>query len=63
MELTPAARIALGNNHLTTLPMQFAMLSRLRYLNLKGNCFTVFPEVVRCANVFQLVSDILTSLL
>ncbi|KAF9049232.1 hypothetical protein BDZ89DRAFT_1126642 [Hymenopellis radicata] len=39
-------RIALGNNHLTTLPMQFAMMSRLRYLNLKGNCFTVFPEVL-----------------
>lgn len=27
--------------------MAFALLARLRYLNLRANCFTVFPEVVR----------------
>jgi hypothetical protein len=27
--------------------MGFALLSRLRYLNLKNNNFTIFPEVVR----------------
>jgi hypothetical protein len=26
--------------------MGFALLSRLRYLNLKNNSFSVFPEVV-----------------
>jgi len=27
--------------------MAFALLSRLRYLNLKNNSFSVFPDVVR----------------
>ncbi|KAJ7184297.1 RAM signaling pathway protein-domain-containing protein [Mycena filopes] len=39
-------RIALGQNRLTTLPTAFALLSRLRYLNLKSNSFTVFPDVL-----------------
>ncbi|KAJ6500542.1 RAM signaling pathway protein-domain-containing protein [Mycena sanguinolenta] len=39
-------RIALGQNRLTTLPTAFALLSRLRYLNLKNNSFTVFPDVL-----------------
>ncbi|KIY65385.1 hypothetical protein CYLTODRAFT_492360 [Cylindrobasidium torrendii FP15055 ss-10] len=39
-------RLALGANHLSTLPNQFAMLSRLRYLTLKGNHFTTFPDVL-----------------
>ncbi|KAJ7221758.1 RAM signaling pathway protein-domain-containing protein [Mycena pura] len=39
-------RIALGYNRLTTLPTAFALLSRLRYLNLKSNSFTVFPDVL-----------------
>jgi Leucine-rich repeat (LRR) protein len=39
--------IALGHNRLTTLPIPFGLLVRLRYLNLKNNSFTVFPEVVR----------------
>ncbi|KAG7086559.1 hypothetical protein E1B28_002507 [Marasmius oreades] len=39
-------RIALNYNRLTTIPMEFALLSRLRYLNLKGNCFSVFPDVL-----------------
>ncbi|KAJ3915376.1 RAM signaling pathway protein-domain-containing protein [Lentinula edodes] len=39
-------RISLGHNRLTTLPMEFALLSRLRYLNLKSNCFSVFPDVL-----------------
>ncbi|TFK55152.1 hypothetical protein OE88DRAFT_1780062 [Heliocybe sulcata] len=39
-------RITLGHNHLTTLPMAFALLSRLRYLNLKSNNFIVFPDVL-----------------
>lgn len=38
--------MTLANNRLATLPMAFAVLSRLRYLNLKSNSFTVFPEVV-----------------
>ena len=44
--LTYVVRIALGNNHLTTLPTEFALLSRLRYLNLKHNNFSTFPDVV-----------------
>ncbi|KAJ6608619.1 RAM signaling pathway protein-domain-containing protein [Mycena sp. CBHHK59/15] len=39
-------RIALGHNRLTTLPTAFALLSRLRYLNLKSNSFSVFPDVL-----------------
>lgn len=39
-------RIALGYNRLATLPTAFALLSRLRYLNLKNNSFSVFPDVV-----------------
>ncbi|KAJ3999273.1 RAM signaling pathway protein-domain-containing protein [Lentinula boryana] len=39
-------RISLGHNRLSTLPMEFALLSRLRYLNLKSNCFSVFPDVL-----------------
>ncbi|KAF9456455.1 RAM signaling pathway protein-domain-containing protein [Collybia nuda] len=39
-------RITLGNNRLTTLPTEFALLSRLRYLNLKHNSFSVFPDVL-----------------
>lgn len=39
-------RIALGYNRLATLPMAFALLSKLRYLNLKSNSFSVFPDVV-----------------
>lgn len=39
-------RVALGYNRLATLPMAFAFLTRLRYLNLRANCFTVFPDVV-----------------
>ncbi|KAG6821460.1 hypothetical protein H0H93_010184 [Arthromyces matolae] len=40
-------RIAFGNNHLTALPPEFALLSQLRYVNLKRNNFSVFPDVVR----------------
>lgn len=43
------SRIALAHNRLTTLPMAFALLSHLRYLVLKSNNFTVFPDVVRVA--------------
>ncbi|KAI0006106.1 RAM signaling pathway protein-domain-containing protein [Russula compacta] len=39
-------RITLASNRLATLPMAFALISRLRYLNLKNNCLTVFPDVV-----------------
>ncbi|KAH7927088.1 hypothetical protein BV22DRAFT_1103919 [Leucogyrophana mollusca] len=39
-------RIALGYNRLATLPTAFALLSRLRYLNLKNNSFSVFPDVL-----------------
>ncbi|KAK1220429.1 RAM signaling network component [Marasmius sp. AFHP31] len=39
-------RIALNHNRLTTIPMEFALLSRLRYLNLKNNGFSVFPDVL-----------------
>lgn len=39
-------RIALGYNRLTTLPTAFALLSRLRYLNLQNNSFTSFPDVL-----------------
>lgn len=43
---SPVKRIALANNRLTTLPAEFALLSRLRYLNLKHNSFNVFPDVL-----------------
>ncbi|KAF8889774.1 hypothetical protein CPB84DRAFT_1711602 [Gymnopilus junonius] len=39
-------RLALGNNRLSTLPPEFAHFTRLRYLNLKHNSFTAFPEVL-----------------
>ncbi|KAG2157611.1 RAM signaling pathway protein-domain-containing protein [Suillus bovinus] len=39
-------RIALGHNRLATLPTAFALLSRLRYLNLQNNSFTSFPDVL-----------------
>jgi Leucine-rich repeat (LRR) protein len=39
-------RLALGSNQLTTLPNEFMYLSRLRYLNLKHNSFSTFPDVV-----------------
>ncbi|KAG6903185.1 hypothetical protein C0995_002728 [Termitomyces sp. Mi166 len=43
---SPLRRITLGNNRLTALPLEFASLSQLRYLNLKRNNFTVFPDVL-----------------
>ncbi|KAI9057861.1 hypothetical protein FKP32DRAFT_1597815 [Trametes sanguinea] len=39
-------RIALAHNRLTTLPMAFSLLSRLRYLVLKNNNFSVLPDVL-----------------
>ncbi|KAF8654226.1 hypothetical protein AX16_003750 [Volvariella volvacea WC 439] len=39
-------RIAFTNNKLTTLPTEFALLSRLRYLNLSRNRFAIFPDVL-----------------
>ncbi|KAG9005245.1 RAM signaling network component [Tulasnella sp. JGI-2019a] len=39
-------RIALVFNSLTTLPAAFALISRLRYLNLRSNLLSVFPEVL-----------------
>ncbi|CCM02069.1 uncharacterized protein FIBRA_04145 [Fibroporia radiculosa] len=39
-------RIALAYNRLTTLPMAFALISRLRYLVLRNNNFSVFPDVL-----------------
>ncbi|KAI0093579.1 RAM signaling pathway protein-domain-containing protein [Irpex rosettiformis] len=39
-------RIALAHNRLATLPMAFALLTRLRYLVLKDNNFTIFPDVL-----------------
>lgn len=45
-------RIALGYNRLATLPTSFALLSRLRYLNLRNNSFSVFPHVVRLQRLY-----------
>ncbi|KZT68161.1 hypothetical protein DAEQUDRAFT_728197 [Daedalea quercina L-15889] len=39
-------RIALAYNRLTTLPMAFTLIARLRYLVLKNNNFSVFPHVL-----------------
>ncbi|CCA77806.1 hypothetical protein PIIN_03441 [Serendipita indica DSM 11827] len=39
-------RIALSNNHLRTLPRSFHLLRRLRYLNLRSNALTHFPDVL-----------------
>jgi hypothetical protein len=39
--------MALGFNRLAALPMALALLSSLRYLNLRNNHFTTFPDVVR----------------
>jgi hypothetical protein len=38
--------IALNSNALTDLPRSLELISRLRYLNLRANAFTVFPAVV-----------------
>jgi Leucine-rich repeat (LRR) protein len=46
-------RLALASNQLTTLPNEFMYLSRLRYLNLKHNSFSTFPEVVCTLQFFQ----------
>ena len=43
-------RIALVGNRLASLPTAFAGLSRLRYLTLRSNAFSVFPEVVSLEN-------------
>ena len=40
-------RLALGFNRLTALPAAFALLTHVRYLNLKGNAFTSLPDPVR----------------
>ncbi|KAG8217265.1 hypothetical protein J3R82DRAFT_5358 [Butyriboletus roseoflavus] len=45
-EQVSITRIALGYNRLATLPTAFALLSCLRYLNLKNNSFSVFPDVL-----------------
>ncbi|KAL5532690.1 SOG2 [Sanghuangporus sanghuang] len=39
-------RIALVGNYLSSLPMSFACITRLRYLTLRSNSFTVLPEVL-----------------
>ncbi|KAL5529674.1 hypothetical protein ACEPAG_5659 [Sanghuangporus baumii] len=39
-------RIALVGNYLSSLPMSFARITRLRYLTLRSNSFTVLPEVL-----------------
>ncbi|KAJ1041026.1 hypothetical protein NDA11_007005 [Ustilago hordei] len=39
-------RLALGYNHITRLPDNFADLSNLRYLNIRANNFATFPECV-----------------
>lgn len=39
-------RLALGFNRLTALPTAFALLTHVRYLNLKGNAFTSIPDPV-----------------
>ena len=54
-------RIALAYNRLTTLPMAFALIARLRYLVLRNNNFMVFPHVVRLSLAVHL-SQILTVL-
>ncbi|KAJ3516723.1 hypothetical protein NLJ89_g948 [Agrocybe chaxingu] len=41
-------RLALKSNRICSLPSEFALLSRLRYLNLRHNLFSVFPDVVLC---------------
>ncbi|KAI6129080.1 RAM signaling pathway protein-domain-containing protein, partial [Pisolithus croceorrhizus] len=45
-EESSISRITLGYNRLTTLPTAFALLSRLRYLNLKNNSFSSIPDVL-----------------
>ncbi|KZT44081.1 hypothetical protein SISSUDRAFT_1039351 [Sistotremastrum suecicum HHB10207 ss-3] len=39
-------RIAFNYNRLRTLPLSFYLLGKLRYLNLRSNSFTTFPEVL-----------------
>jgi hypothetical protein len=45
-QLRTWCRIALSNNYLRKLPPNFDSLYRLRYLNLRANAFTTFPDVV-----------------
>ncbi|KAF9483876.1 hypothetical protein BDN70DRAFT_245050 [Pholiota conissans] len=39
-------RLTLGNNRLSTLPLEFELFTRLRYINLKHNLLSIFPEVL-----------------
>lgn len=42
----PLDRLALGHNYIKTLPPSFAQLTLLRYLNIRKNNISVFPESV-----------------
>ncbi|KAI9466287.1 RAM signaling pathway protein-domain-containing protein [Lactarius psammicola] len=48
-------RVTLASNRLATLPVTFALLSRLRYLNLKNNCLTVFPDVLTAMHSLEIL--------
>ncbi|KAI9446381.1 RAM signaling pathway protein-domain-containing protein [Lactarius indigo] len=48
-------RVTLASNRLATLPVTFALLSRLRYLNLKNNCLTVFPDVLTAMSSLEIL--------
>lgn len=61
--------IAMGHNRLSTLPTELALLTHLRYLNLRHNSFSTFPRVVRIlskepdllnVNTFQVNSNPVT---
>ena len=43
-------RLTLGNNRLSTLPTELELFTRLRYLNLRRNNFSTFPDVVSFMN-------------
>lgn len=53
------SRIALSYNRLSTLPLAFSSLKRLRYLNLRSNMLSAVPAVVRLQPL-SLSSTVLT---
>ncbi|SCV69726.1 BQ2448_1120 [Microbotryum intermedium] len=52
-------KLALGYNLLKDLPSQFSSLgNRLRYLNVRVNMLTVFPQVVSCRKTKRMLSNL-----
>lgn len=49
--------LALHKNNLSSLPASFNLLRRLRYLNLRSNAFSYFPDVVSKPSIYSPMSS------